>query len=731
MQRHQICSFGAHDQYSRGDDCREIGGIFSFTGIPKILRSDNAGAFKSEVMSAMRHKLGIEAKYSAPFHFMSHGSVERVQRTIESILRKLLMENREWDKILPYIAFALRETPHSSTGYSPAELVFGHQFRGLLEVVRETWISGDPIREYKKLSTAQYIQQLRERIDNALEAAHVNTDKAQRRMKANYDKRATVRELQPDDFALILLPTCGNKLLATWSGPYRVLRKRENGNYELLVGKRKALYHINSLRKYNVDNDQHDKQCMMIVSDELDQSQDADELGMPQIVPDWSDGDNAEFIIGQQLSADQREAMRALLNSYPDVFTNQPGRTDLITHHIELTDDTPCYQPPYKIPETMKDEVERELSTVLELGIIKYDEHTKWNSPLVIVKKPHGIRLVNNFIELNKKTVDEPYPMNDPSELISRVAGARFVTRIDLFKAFWQIPLSEESQKYTGFQTHCGKYSYKNLPMGLKCASFTCQRLLDRVLRGTHRYTGTLIDDILIFSKEFGLHLEHVREVLNRLRAAGLTVNTRKCTFASNNIKIFGHTVNDGLISPDEQKVEVVANWPIPKTKKQLRSYIGFVNYFRSYIPNYSSIAFPLTEMLTKKKSDKLQWSDEAQEAFDRLKNALISKPVLRSPDMTKDYILMTDSSKYSLGCVLLQPDDDENSPGHVIAFASRKLLPRERKYATVEQELMAIVFGLTKFYQYIYNRPVKVYTDHRPLQWLNSLTKHSSRLAR
>ena len=113
------------------------------------------------------------------------------------------------------------------------------------------------------------------------------------------------------------------------------------------------------------------------------------------------------------------------------------------------------------------------------------------------------------------------------------------------------------------------------------------------------------------------------------------------------------------------------------------------------------------------------------------VRSALISKPVLRPPGMTKEYILMTDSCGHSVGCVLMQPDDDENSPGHVIAFASRKLLPRERKYATVELELMAIVFGLTKFYQYIYNRPVKVYTDHRPLQWLNSITKHSSRLAR
>ena len=378
--------------------------IFSFTGIPRIIRSDNMASFRSEVMDALRLKLGIEAKYSAPFHFMSHGSVERVNSTIENILRKLIMENREWDKLLPFIAFALREARHDSTGYSPAELVFGHQFRGLLHVLRETWTNNDPLPTYKKLSTAKYIEQLRQRIDDALQAAQVNKHTAQQRMKTEYDKRTTVRQLQPGDLALILLPTCGNKLLATWSGPHKVLRKCDNDNYELLVGKRRGIYHINSLRKYYGDGaDQRDGQCLMIVNDQLDQSEDADTLGLPQILPDWSDGHSTDFTIGQQLTTDQRQTMQALLDSYPDVFTNEPGRTHLITHEIRVTDETPCYQPPYKIPDAMKDEVESELMKMLELGIIQHDEDTKWNSPLIVVKKREGIRLVNNFIALNKK----------------------------------------------------------------------------------------------------------------------------------------------------------------------------------------------------------------------------------------------------------------------------------------------------------------------------------------
>jgi len=321
--------------------------------------------------------------------------------------------------------------------------------------------------------------------------------------------------------------------------------------------------------------------------------------------------------------------------------------------------------------------------------------------------------------------------MNDPNELLSRVAGGKYLTRVDLRKAFFQVNLSKRSQKYTAFHTPFGVFSYRRMAMGLKCASFTAQRLLDRILRGTHRFTGTLIDDILVFSKDFDLHLTQVREVLDRLRQAGLTANTEKCTFASNDIVIFGHRVHDGTIQPDNEKIEVIANWPTPRNKKQLRSFLGLSNYFKSYIPRYSSLAFPLTEMLRKAKPDKLQWDDEKQRSFDGLKNALMSRPVLRPPDMTKEYILMTDCSQTAIGCILMQPGDSENSPHHVTAYASRKLLPRERKFATVELELMAIAYGLTKFNQFVYNRQVSVYSDHKPLQWLNSLSKHSARLAR
>ena len=293
----------------------------------------------------------------------------------------------------------------------------------------------------------KYIEQLRQRIDSTLKVASDNSRAARERTKSQYDKRVTVRELSPNDLALVLLPTSENKLLATWSGPYKVLRGCGNGNYELQVGKRKATCHINSLCKYYVE-EEREKLCAMIVEESEENE------GNPQIVPNWATGGDREFTTGEQLTAAQRDAMRHLLAGYPDVFTDEPGKTDLVIHTIKLTDDKPRWQPSYRIPEAMKDAVEDELNRMLQGGIIQIDNGTPWNSPLVIVKKDNGkIRLVNNFIALNRKTIAEQYPMNNANELVLRVAGSQYISRIDLRSAYWQIKLAPESQKLTGFQT--------------------------------------------------------------------------------------------------------------------------------------------------------------------------------------------------------------------------------------------------------------------------------------
>ena len=165
--------------------------------------------------------------------------------------------------------------------------------------------------------------------------------------------------------------------------------------------------------------------------------------------------------------------------------------------------------------------------------------------------------------------------------------------------------------------------------------------------------------------------------------------------------------------------------------QERTEEFLGFCCYFKEHIRAYSAVAFELTELLAKAKPNKLEWNEKAEQSFIQLKHALTSKPVLRAPDFTKPFLLYTDASQKSLGCILMQPGDDDKAACHVTAYASKKLLPRERRHSTVELELAAICFGLNKFHEYLYNNEVKIFSDHRPLQWLSSLSKHSPRLAR
>jgi len=270
------------------------------------------------------------------------------------------------------------------------------------------------------------------------------------------------------------------------------------------------------------------------------------------------------------------------------------------------------------------------------------------------------------------------------------------------------------------------------MPQGLKNAPSTAQKLINMILRGLHRFAGSLIDDIVIFSMHFDDHLNHVRQVLERLRDAGLTANTNKCQFAENKLLVLGHFLENGRIYPDQGKVKAVLEWPVPRTKTELKSFLGLAGFFRQYISHFATIAFPLTELVKKGSPERLKWTETEQEAFDGLRRALTSRPVLKPPDMTKDFQLFVDSSRVANSAILMQTGDANDNPvGHVICYASRKLLLRERLYPIVELELADICFGLLKFKHYVYGKHVDVYSDHAPLRYLNSLSKHSSRLAR
>ena len=260
--------------------------------------------------------------------------------------------------------------------------------------------------------------------------------------------------------------------------------------------------------------------------------------------------------------------------------------------------------------------------------------------------------------------------------VIDRLGAASFISTMDLNRGYWQVP---ESKAKTAFATPFGLYQFNVMPFGLQGAPATFQRLMDKVIRGMEQFTSAYLDDLIIYSKSWEDHKKHISKVLQRLREAGLTVKAKKCQLGMTECVYLGHVVGNGTVKPEPGKIKAVQKFPIPQTKKQIREFLGLAGYYRCFISNFSSTAIPLTNLTKKSNNSKIPWSQQYTVAFEKLKDALCSSPVLRSPNFELPFILQTDASDNGIGGVLSQCD--ENDEEHPVAYFSKKLLPREQRY--------------------------------------------------
>ena len=221
----------------------------------------------------------------------------------------------------------------------------------------------------------------------------------------------------------------------------------------------------------------------------------------------------------------------------------------------------------------------------------------------------------------------------------------------------------------------------------------------------------------------------HISDILQRLLDAGLTANVSKCQFCLPRMEVLGHILANGKIEPSDDKLKAIQAIQPASTKRQVRCLLGLIGYYRQLVPQFAELTYCLTDLLRKEKPHKVKRESKHQQALDKIKHILTSKPVLVPADSDKHYVLQADASLYALGSVLSQVDD--NGREHVVTYASRKLLPREINYSTIEKELLAILWSLQHWEHFIYGRHVTVYSDHRPLQWLRTMANQNSRLQR
>lgn len=522
-----------------------------------------------------------------------------------------------------------------------------------------------------------------------------------------------------------------NKLKLEWVGPFQVTRQVTPVDYEVKTpGKHqeKKVYHINLLKKWNPASE-HSVSALLATIDP-EQSEEDSEFDLDLF--EWTSEGTMETIDGLEmpdLTPTQKQELTEVVKSYQSVFNANPGRTSVSEHYIHVAEPTPIRQKPYRLPYSRRKVVEEEVQKMLEAKVIR-PSCSPWASPIVLVEKKDGtVRFCMDYRKVNSVTKFDAYPMPRIEEVLESIGSAKVISTLDLAKGYWQIPLSEDAKEKTAFITLSGLYEFEVMPFGLHSAPATFQRTMNHILRGCEQFAGAYIDDVVIYSQFWGEHLQHLSEVFEKIQRAGVTVKLKKCQFGTRRAHYLGHIIGEGKIRPDPEKVKAVMEYPEPKTKKDLRAFLGLVGYYRRFIPNFATITVPLTNLTRKSHPNQVTWTSDCEKAFQELKTAMVQATVLKVADPSKPFMLQTDASEVGLGAVLSQKDDDGNE--HPVAYASRKLLPREVNYATIEKECLAIVWAFRFFYTYLYGQSFTVETDHQPLSWLHRMKNTNSRLIR
>ena len=694
---------------------KELVKLFAHFRIPQEILTDQGANFMSGLLEEVYSSLHIRRIRTSPYHPQTDGLVERFNGTLKAMLKKFNnTRGSDWDEYLPYLLFAYREVPQESTGFSPFELLYGRKVRGPLDVLREEWTG-----EHRSTqSVGQHLMDIQKRLAEMSILVTDNMQQAQAKQKTYYDQRAKIRKFEGGDEVLVLLSRAGNPLKLEWAGPYRIIRQISPVNYIVETpGRRRETktVHINLMKKwYSTPTSSLFAVELHVLNDDLHHFREEDLL-VP--VPDSSSEDASNFVISQRLSISQRNELFLLTERFPGLFSSSPGRTSVVEHRIYVKGATPVKQKPYRVPYSQRDQVQQELRTMLESGIIR-ESVSPWASPMVIVSKKDGsLRLCVDY---------DAYPMPRVEEVFDSIGSASYITTLDLAKGYWQIPMAADSCEVTAFITPFGLFEFLVMPFGLHTAPATFQRLMNSLLREFQEFAGAYLDDVVIFSCSWEDHLAHLSRVFACLHAAGLTVKPSKCSFGFEKTLYLGHIIGGGNICPDPEKVESVINYRRPSTKRDVRAFLGLIGYYRKFLKDFSGTAAPLIALTKKGQPDRVKWDKQCEDTFQILKHQIVSTPVLRVAYPSKPFLLQTDASDLGLGAVLSQEHEGSEHP---VAFASRKLSPAEKKYSVIEKECLALVWGIKHFHVYLFGKKFKVQTDHQPLHWLHQMQNSNNRL--
>lgn len=441
--------------------------------------------------------------------------------------------------------------------------------------------------------------------------------------------------------------------------------------------------------------------------------------------------DSLTMRCSDDLSVNQQVQLASVVDSFKSLAHDNLTRTTLVYHKIDTGDHPPIKQRYYPLSPAMQKFVNIEIDRMLELGVIR-ESSSPWSSPMLLVKKSDdSYRLCFDGRKLNSITKKDSYPIPYLSSILDRLNDCRYLSTIDLKKAFWQIPLTPDSCEKTAFTVpQRGLFEYVVVPFGISNAPASQQRFMEKIfgsLLGEKLFV--YLDDIVLISSTFAEHMELLKEVRRRLFEANLTINFDKCKFCRSSLAYLGFIVDKSGLHTDPAKIDAIVNYPKPTTATGVKRFLGMCSWYRRFVPDFASISAPITELIKGRvKKQTITWNANADECFETLKSLLVRSPILGSPDFDKPFNIQCDASNLGLGSVLTQGDGENEK---VIAYASRTLNKAERNYTVTERECLAVIFGITKFRPYVEGTHFTVYTDHYSLLWLTNMKEPTGRLCR
>lgn len=413
-------------------------------------------------------------------------------------------------------------------------------------------------------------------------------------------------------------------------------------------------------------------------------------------------------------------AIQTILDQFAQVFqdpkTLPPERS--YDHSIPLLPGAiPFNTKPYHYSPQMKTEIEEQVTQLLQSGLITHSS-SPFASPVLLVKKKDGTwRFCVDYRKLNDLTIKNRFPLPIIEEILDELHGATFFTKLDMKSGYHQIRMLPADEYKTAFKTHHGHYEFKVMPFGLTNAPATFQCVMNQILQPfLRKFVLVFLDDILIYSSTLHDHVQHLTAVLQTLQDNQLYLKYSKCSFAQSQLEYLGHIISSQGVATAPNKTAAMLHWPTPTNFTDLRAFLGLTGYYRRFVRGYGIIAKPLTNLLRQKA---FQWTMAAQEAFDQLKLAMTTTPVLALPNFSATFTVETDACGEGVGAVLMQA-------GQPIAFLSKALGEKHRALSIYEKEFLALIMAVEKWKHYLQRQEFIILTDHKSLAYLNEQNLHS-----